>query len=197
MIKLLLIVVVCLSSLFAQNMSGFIKYEGNENWIIEINDSLTVQSNTITNLPVGSYKFKARPQISYSWPSIIIEDTIEIHQADTLLFFLSAENSIAQPSPVHTLPKITSYPENGYQPSIRKNTKLKTGLIISAIAANWLSFYFKREADDYYKSYRSASNLSKINDFYDKSRQFDTYSSIMLGISATALSGYIYLSLTE
>jgi len=113
------------------------------------------------------------------------------------LITLKSENSNAQNLAIYTQPKITSYSENGYQPSLRKHEKLKTGLIFSAIAANWFSFYLKRQADDYYKKYRSASDLSKINNSYDKSKQFDTYSSILLGVSAAALSSYIYLTLTE
>lgn len=195
--KKLLLFFICIGSAYAQNDSGFVYFGGDESWRVEISDSLTIQSGLLTKLPTGKYKFIARPQISYSWPAVIIEKTIEIQQADTLLFFLSVQNSTTQPLPIPMQPKITSYSENGYQPSIRKHPKLKTGLILSAIAANWLSFYLKRQADDYYKDYRSASNLSKINNFYDKSRKFDTYSNIMLGVSAAALSSYIYLSLKD
>jgi hypothetical protein len=195
--KILMVIIVCLNSVFAGNGSGFVKFNGSESWVIEIGDSLSIQTDTITSLPTGSYTFKARPQISYNWPAVLIEETIEIHQGDTLNYYLSAEKSNAPSFSAQTLPKTTTYSETGFQPSIRKHTSLKTGLIISVIAANWLSFYLKREADDYFRDYKSASNLSKINNFYDKSKQFDRYSNIMLGISTVALSSYIYLTLTD
>ncbi len=197
MSKLMFAFIICISSVYAKSDPGFVSFTGNESWLIEINDSLTVQTNMITKLPSGSYKFKARPQISYSWPAILIEDTFEIQAADTILFSLRVENSNVTTLPFQMTPKITAYSGNGYQPPIIKDTRLKTGLIISAFAANWLSFYLKRQADDYYHKYKSSSNGSKINDYFDKSNKLDTYSSIALGISAAALSSYIYLTLTD
>ncbi|KAA3617240.1 MAG: hypothetical protein D8M58_03360 [Calditrichaeota bacterium] len=194
--KLCLLFIFFASGLFAQNDPGFVRFEANETWVIEINDSL-IQSGTINELSAGSYKFNARPQISYSWPALFIEDTLQVIPYDTVVFVLSTDKSIVKNKLIQKKPKLTSYPENGYQPPIMKRTKLKSGLLISAIAANWLSFYLKRQADDNYKNYRSASNLSKINNYYDRSKQFDNYSSIMLGISVAALSSYIYISLTE
>ncbi|MGD9486733.1 MAG: hypothetical protein AB7W47_01805 [Calditrichaceae bacterium] len=70
---------------------------------------------------------------------------------------------------------------------------VKPGLVITAITSNWLSFYLKRIADDHYDSYKSTSNLSDMRRNYNKAKDFDNYSSIALGISAAALSTYLYL----
>ncbi|MGD9898170.1 MAG: hypothetical protein AB7T22_03485 [Calditrichaceae bacterium] len=70
---------------------------------------------------------------------------------------------------------------------------IKPGLVITAITSNWLSFYLKRMADDHYDSYRNTSNLSDMRRNYNKAKDFDNYSSIALGVSAAALSTYLYL----
>ncbi len=197
MIKILFIILLSIGFCLAQTKTGFVIFSGDEKWVIQLADSLTIDSGEVISLDEGNYKFKARPQISYSWPTVLVEGTLDIHNTDTLVYRLSVENSSVKDSLFSQLPNRTDYSKGVYLPAIQKHSKLKTSLILSALAANWLSFYLKRQADDYYKDYRRASSLAKLNNYYTKTRDFDVYSNIMLGISAAALSSYIYLTLTE
>jgi hypothetical protein len=196
MTKILFIILLIGFSL-AQTKTGFVIFSGDEKWVIQLADSLTIDSGEVISLDEGNYKFKARPQISYSWPTVLVEGTLEVQDADTLIYRLSVEKSSGGDSLFSQLPKITDYSKGVYIPAIQKHSEVKTSLILSALAANWLSFYLKRQADDYYKDYRRASSLAKLNNYYTKTRDFDVYSNIMLGISAAALSSYVYLTLTE
>lgn len=82
------------------------------------------------------------------------------------------------------------------RPSLFKRY-LKPGLVVTAITTNWLSFYLKRKADDYYDKYQSSSEVSRINHYYDKTEQFDMYSSVLLGVSTAATASFLYLLLTD
>jgi len=182
---------------FAQDF-GYIQFESEKTWVIEINDTL-ITSNHTTRIETGIYNIKARPQISYSWPAINIESEVTVESGDTTYFRLTTDkSSVIKNINISTeLPKTTSYQNLDYQPSSPAYPKIKTGLLITSIAANWLAFYLKREADRSYVKYNRASAISDINKFYDLAGDFDNASSIMLGISAAALSGYIYIALTE
>ncbi len=72
----------------------------------------------------------------------------------------------------------------------------KPALIFTAVVSNWLSFYLKREADDAYQRYRTTSDLSEMQRFYNRTRDLDHLSSMMLGVSVISLSGYFYLLIT-
>lgn len=181
---------------FAQD-EGYLKFKTTEQWVIEIEDSLTFTSDQVLQIRSGLYHFVARPQIAYRWPVILIKDQVDIMAGDTTYYKLSKDKSLVQNSPYNFTPRITSYNNRNYQPSSTNYRQMKTGLIVSAIAANWLAFYFKRLADDNYSKYQSASSISTIKTYYDRAGRFDDFSSIMLGISAAALSGYIYMALTE
>jgi hypothetical protein len=74
---------------------------------------------------------------------------------------------------------------------------LKPGLAVTAVASNWLSFYLKRKADDYYDKYHSSSDLNRMNRYYDRTEQFDLYSAVMLGVSTAATVTFFYLLLSD
>lgn len=199
--RIMLFLLIPVSLLLAQYQNpGYIKFESSQDWVIELNDSLKLSSNDTVKLESGIYSLKARPVISYSWPAIFIEDTVEVAPYDTLVYVLKSENSVVTDDTLNAagiIHKPVVYSENRYIPSYEQNSLLKNTLIITAITSNWLSFYLKRQADDYYDKYRAGSNLKKINNYYDKTQQFDTLSGVMLGVSAAALSTYIYLTLSS
>lgn len=181
---------------FAQD-EGYLKFNTTETWVIEIEDSLTIISDQVLMLKSGIYHFVARPQIAYAWPAILVKDQVDIVAGDTTYYKLSKDKSLVQNTPYNYVPKVTSYKNRDYQPVSTHYGQIKSGLIFSAIAANWLAFYLKRQADANYSKYQSASSISAIKQYYDRAGKFDDASSILLGISATALCGYIYMVLTE
>jgi hypothetical protein len=201
MSKIFFLLLLSVTWLLAQNKNmGYLKFESNQDWLIEINDSLKINSADVTELEPGSYYLKARPLLSYNWPAIFIEDTVHIKSSDTLVYALKPEKSTIKQNTYYNARAINKpivYSDNKYVPAYENSSTLKNTLILTAIATNWLSFYLKRQADDYYDKYRAGSNLKKINNYYDKTQQFDTFSGVMLGVSAAALSTYIYLTLSE
>jgi len=181
---------------FAQDF-GYLKFEASSPWMIQVDDTL-ITSKDILTLKSGAYKYTARPQISYSWPSIEIENVITISAGDTAIVQLSADKSTTSALiPDNKLPKTTSYQGRDYHPESNSYPKLKTGLLLTSVAANWLAFYFKRQADDNYSKYGHAASISGIRKYYERAGNFDDASTIMLSISAAALSGYIYIALSE
>lgn len=187
--------IFCSSIGFAQE-SGYINFTDSKTWVIQIDDSIFT-SEKIVSLPVGKYQLKARPQISYNWPSIYVTDEIEIHSQDTTHYTLGNNLSNNEEHISRDLPETTLYKNSDYTPNIRGDSYLKEGLLISAFAANWLSFYLKRVSDSYDRKYRNASSLGNIKDYKGKSQDYNLYSQITLAVSTTVLSGYIYLILTE
>ena len=195
MSKIIFILLLC-SFCFAQDW-GYLKFDAEETWIIEINDTL-ITSNNVIIIESGDYILKARPQISYSWPAIKIEDEIIIEAGDTTYFQLSVDKSITNNVNINSdLPKTTSYTNMNYHPNSSRYPKLKTGLLITSVAASWLAFYLKRQADKNYAKYGRASSGSDINKFYDLAGNFDNASTVAITISAVVLTSYIYIALTE
>jgi hypothetical protein len=180
--------------------SGYLFLPDKETWQIQIDDSL-INENSFEYLPLppGKHTLKASPINNKNWSITSQMHQFDIQAAETLRIDLKLQKY--KLSQIHDLNK-TSIPvniQNQYsnkKPSIFKKS-LKPGLITAAIAANWTSFYLKRRADDYYDKYNATSSISRMNHYYDKSVEFDVYSSIMLGVSVTALSTYIYLLFTE
>jgi len=70
-------------------------------------------------------------------------------------------------------------------------------LAATSITSNWLSFYLKRKADDYYDKYKASSNSSKISKYYDRTEQCDLYASVMLGVSTAATAAFFYYLIKE
>ena len=74
---------------------------------------------------------------------------------------------------------------------------VKPGLIVSAIALNWTSFYLKRRADNFYSDYQRTSNINRMNNKYKKAALYDDLSNIALGAAVTSLSAFFFIILTE
>ncbi len=193
---LLLLGFILFNSICYGQGDGFIKFPDTRIWVIQINDSLH-SSDQIISLKPGKYLLKARPQISYSWPGIYVEDELIISAADTL--FYSLEKNISHNEDNLNLQQLsnTSYINNEVVQNYKVKSYLKDGILMGAVAANWLSFYMKRLSDSYYSDYKNASSASGIKKYKNKFKDFDLYSQITLGLSSALLTGYIYLTLTE
>ena len=84
----------------AQN-TGYIIFDSPETWVIEINDTLIISTDTL-KINSGTYLFKARPQISYSWPAIHIEGELSVNANDTTYYKLSKDKAISENSAFNT-----------------------------------------------------------------------------------------------
>jgi hypothetical protein len=180
----------------AHETAGFVVIKSDRHWIIKIADSLLTNGN-ILKLDSGTYTFYGRPQSSYSWPATFSEGTVSVAAQDTVI--IVPENFIIKEEiETERLDNFKSFNNKPLsQPPVAYRQYVKNGLILSAVGTNWLSFYLKRVADDYYDRYGQNSSLPAINRDKQKMKQFDTYSQVTLGISAALLAAYIYISLTE
>lgn len=193
---------IFLMTLFLQNsvmaQHGYIRFDVHEPWAVSIDDSCTIRSDSVLTLPVGPHVLIARPRWDYNWPGTSVRDSMRISAGDTLTFKLRRTGPGMQPPKIgYTLPiqNVRSRFFKGNQARYSKN--LKRGILIAAIAANWIGFYLKRRADRYYSRYQSANSLSQIRQNYRRSRQFDNISSAFLALSVSAAGTYIYLIFTE
>ena len=114
--------------------NGFIKFSDTKTWVIGINDSI-YSSDQIVSLAAGVYNLKARPQISYNWPSIYVEDEVKISAHDTVFYSLEKnisfnENIISQ----QQLPE-TPFTDNVVTKNINDKSYLKDGILMGAVAA--------------------------------------------------------------
>ena len=195
-------VLIFLTAIFLQNnviaQHGYIHFDANEPWTVSIDDSCTIPSDSILTLPVGTHALIARPRWDYNWPGTSVRDSLQISAGDTLTFKLRRTAPGMQPPKIGYTPPLQNVRSQFFkrnQPRYSKN--LKRGILIGAIAANWIGFYLKRRADRYYSRYQSANSLSQIRQNYRRSQQFDNISSAFLGLSVSALGTYIYLIFTE
>lgn len=78
-----------------------------------------------------------------------------------------------------------------------KQEYTRRGLLTTAILTNWVSFYLKRRADDYYGKYRRASNIRKLTSYYNQTAEFDRFSNAMLLVSGVALTAYLYFIFSD
>lgn len=180
--------------------TGYLVLPDSGSWNIEINDSLIIPSSTkIISLPSGDYRLMFAPINNKNWQTRAEIQEITILPAETLQVsfqsrkfekdFLLSQKKAGTPSTLE-IPRISSQ-----QSRLRKY--LRPGLVVTAVATNWASFYLKRKADDYYADYQKTSDISKLNRYYKKAADFDIYSSVLLGISATALATYFYLMIFD
>jgi hypothetical protein len=73
----------------------------------------------------------------------------------------------------------------------------REGLVITTLATSWLAFFLKREADKNYDKYLRAADPNRLSTYYDRTRVFDRYAEIAVGVSIVSLGTYFYLLLTE
>lgn len=196
--KAAIIVLIFALTGFGQEENGVLNFKSDEIWVITLNDSLHVLSSDTLKLHAGTYYIKARPQISYNWPARFISDSLHVYAHKTTTYILNKKTTQAESSikPLVTEP-LPYEPTFRLIPESEKNTTLKGGLLVTAIAANWLAFYLNREADKSYDKYLNASSSGAINKYWDQAQTLDTATQTLVGISAGALLGYIYLIWAE
>ena len=73
----------------------------------------------------------------------------------------------------------------------------REGLVITTLTTSWLAFFLKREADKNYDKYLRAADPNRLSTYYDRTRAFDRYAEIAVGVSIVSLGTYFYLLLTE
>ncbi len=195
-------ILIFLTALFLQNtvmaQNGYIRFDANEPWTVSFDDSCSIRSDSVLTLPAGTYALIARPRWDYDWPGTTVRDSLRIHAGDTLTFKLRRSDGRVESAKLgFTAPIKNMGPLLMRQSHPRYSKNLKRGILIGAIAANWVGFYLKRRADRYYSRYQSANSLSQIRQNYHRSKQFDNISSAFLGLSVSALGTYIYLLFTE
>lgn len=196
--KQLIFVIALLSvgNLSHAQQTGFLKFSDLQTWVVQIGDSV-ISSDKVHSFEAGTYPLKARPEISYSWPGIFVEDEIFISANDTVFYSLGKNISVIENNINPPIVSNVSYSNKDFVTTLKENINFKNGMILGAVASNWLSFYLKRLADSHYKKYRNASSTHNINKYKNNFKDYDLYSQITLGISSALLSGYIYISLTE
>ena len=74
---------------------------------------------------------------------------------------------------------------------------IEEGLILTSLLSSWTSFFFKREADKSYEKYLNSANPQKMEDYFNKAENFDTYAEIAIGVSIVSLGTYLYILLTD
>jgi hypothetical protein len=73
----------------------------------------------------------------------------------------------------------------------------REGLVLGSLISSWVSFYLKREADRYYDKYQRTTNPERLRSYADKTREYDRYSEIAIGVSITTLATYMYFLIWE
>jgi len=73
-----------------------------------------------------------------------------------------------------------------------QTTWFKEGFVLVSVLSSWAAFYFKRKADKYYDKYLQEGNHLKMNNYFDKTEKFDTYSDVSIAVSLTSLGTYMY-----
>jgi len=81
-----------------------------------------------------------------------------------------------------------------------RNNSLKwyrEGLVATSLIASWVSFYYKRQADQSYSRYQVTSDSRKRFSLWNQTRQYDTYAEMAIGVSVATLGTYFFLLLID
>jgi len=68
----------------------------------------------------------------------------------------------------------------------------KEGFVVVSVFSSWAAFYFKRKAYKYHDKYLQEGNPVKMNNYFNKTERFDTYSDVSIAVSLTSLGTYMY-----
>lgn len=177
-----------------QASRGFVALP-DSNWILLTakgqKDSIEKVAKNLFAVPTGEQSLKILFLNDKRWNNWAIDTTLHISAADTLFLRPLSRAKRATVSfemiPLHF---------EREKPRFLKRS-LKPGLAALAVLSNWTSFYLKRKADDSYRDYQRSSDLHKINYYYRRTRTFDTLSNVMLGISVSAVTTFLYLLMSE
>ena len=154
-------------------------------------DSLKIRPQSILQLPAGKQRLKLIFLNDRSWNNWAVDTTLNVPAADTLFLHNvhRSQTPMIRFSTVALTPKASGH--------IQFKHWLKPGLAVATVLSNWASFYLKRRADDYYRLYRHTSDLNKIRSYYAQTKNYDTFSNVMLSVSITSLGGFLYLLITS
>jgi len=171
-------------------------------WQLQVDDSSFVVKNRFSvPMPCGRHYMRLFRLNDRNWQRFIFADSVTFSDTDSTLFQLGIGQFSFMPHPFPVARFSLSQPESNKErwsfTWLFKKEHRKPALIVTAVAANWLSFYLKRRADDYYIHYRKSSNLSDMRRYYATSAVYDRYSAVALGISTAALSAFFYFFLSE
>jgi len=193
-----------ITALFAQEKSFPCRLQlpDSHAWQVQIDDSsFVVKNRTSLPVPCGRHYLRLFRVNDRHWQRFLFADSVTFSSADSTLLQLSVRPALFMPHPFpvarFSLSQPQSKPEHRLFTSLFKKKNRKPALIVTAVAANWLSFYLKRRADDYYIEYRKSSSPSDMRRYYNTSADFDRYSTVALGISTAALSAFFFFLLSE
>ncbi len=155
------------------------------------NDSLKTALQSVLALPAGRHRLKLIFLHDRSWANWAVDTTVNVPVADTL--FLHRIHKALMP-----LEPFTTVTLKGTRSKkFRLKHLLKPGLAAVTVASNWASFYLKRRADDFYRTYQKTSDLKKIDAYYHKTRVYDAVSNALLGLSTLSVSAFLYLLISD
>lgn len=171
-------------------------------WSIRIDDrSFVVENRVSLPVPCGRHYLRLYHENDRHWQRFIFADSVTFSHQDSTLLQLAPVRPPFLPRPFPVARIRLKPPEDNSGrwsfSSLFEKKRRKPALIITAVAANWLSFYLKRRADTYYDRYRKASSLSDMRRYYKASSDFDRYSVATLSLSAAAMSIFLYLLISE
>ncbi len=160
--------------------------------VIFLSDSSKIFSDKIISLPAGETKLRLLFKNDHRWNNWAKDTTVKITPSDTLFL-----NKFPNHPKFKTAFKYIPVLDESKNKATWLKKSLKPGLATLAIACNWGSFYLKRRADDYYRRYRRTSDLTRLNYYYSRTRDFDNFSNVLLTVSVISISVYLYLLIKD
>jgi len=73
----------------------------------------------------------------------------------------------------------------------------REGLVVTSLISSWVSFYYKRQADQAYAKYQVTADSRERFALWSQTQQYDTFSEIAIGVSAATLGTYFFLLLID
>ena len=75
----------------------------------------------------------------------------------------------------------------------KRHLKSKFSLLALSVASHWAAFHFKNVADSNFDQYQLAGDPASRDRLFDKTRRYDRFSEISLGVSYASLVGLVYM----
>lgn len=96
------------------------------------------------------------------------------------------------------LEKEAGYVEEEKKPQLlgvipKRHLKSKFSLLALSVASHWAAFHFKNVADSNFDQYQLAGDPASRDRLFDKTRRYDRFSEISLGVSYASLVGLVYM----
>jgi len=185
------------SALFARQTAGFVHLAPwpDSLYTATVDDSLPIDAGTIViPLSPGWHTLRLTPRNTRRWRLFPLVEKFKVPAQDTLFLSLTDRIRMIRPSfPKFTQPVRPVKARFAIPFYSRRYHSLQPALIATSVLANWSAFYIKRRADHAYSQYLRTSDLTLMRSKYRKARNLDNVSSVLLGISAAALTSYLFL----